>query len=288
MKNTDYYNTWEFDRINELCKVDPIRAKQDFENYFKEYPKDYSARSYYIYCLIILNMLDKAQEELNKVYYEFNHDTNYAKYGKKQEILRYGLLINNMRLQSLKGNYKLVCELAKRNKHALKDFYVRDILKYCKLQLGEETIDPNEKDVYLHNQIANYSEKDFLDHIKKHLADYNKDLDNPNKNIFAPDFPIHDVIKEVKKYIPGNTKMSPGYWENVYCFKYEACGRDNNKVVNHFKVICFNNTANIITMLPVADAENFPQIDLSYMTQKDDKIKKTSALERFNRRYKRQ
>ena len=73
----------------------------------------------------------------------------------------------------------------------------------------------------------------------------------------------------------------------IYCFKYEACGRDNNKVVNHFKVVCFHNTSDMITICPVADAENLPQIDLSYMIKYNPKIHKPSALDRFNRKYKR-
>ena len=282
----DYYDTWEFDRINALFKVDPIRATHEFEDYFKKYPKDYSARSFYLYCLITINEIEKAQEELNKIYYEFNHDKDYAQYGAKKNILKYGLVQNNIRIQCLKGNYKLAYELYERNKDLLKGFQINDIMLYCKKKLGKLDGETRDNKGYLHRQILEYKEEDFLDHIKKHLADYNKDLDDPNANVFSSDFPIEDVLKEVKKYIPGNTKTCPGFWENAYYFKYEACGRANNRVVNHFKVICFNNTADMITICPVDYAENFPQVDLSYMIKYNDKIKKTSALDRFNRRYK--
>ena len=38
----------------------------------------------------------------------------------------------------------------------------------------------------------------FLEHIQKHMADYNQDLENPNEFIFTPDFPMDKVLNEVK------------------------------------------------------------------------------------------
>ena len=60
--------------------------------------------------------------------------------------------------------------------------------------------------MYLYNQIVDYREKDFLSHMKKHLADYNKDLDDPNPVIFSPDFPIDKVVKELKSIVPNDKR----------------------------------------------------------------------------------
>lgn len=132
-----------------------------------------------------------------------------------------------------------------------------------------------------------YRESDFLDHIKKHMADYNSSLINPNPNIFVPDFPLEEVLEEIKKYIPSDKRLFPGFYEDVYHFKYEHCGRENNRLVNFFKVVCFNDTQDIITICPISYGDELPYVDLSYMKKEETKkeIKRPSALEKFNRRY---
>ena len=160
---------------------------------------------------------------------------------------------------------------------------------YCKNKLGKIYENNKFPDKYLFNQIANYKEDEFLEHIKKHLADYNSELDEPNKNIFVPDFPINDVLKEVKKYIPSEKTLYTGFYENVYVFKYNECGRVNNRLVDYLKIVCFDGTSDMLTILPVEEGENLPYIDLNYMVEekKVNEVQRISAVERFNRRLKR-
>ena len=106
------------------------------------------------------------------------------------------------------------------------------------------------KHFYLFRQIINYDEGDFLYHIQKHTADFNKDLDTPNPAIFNTEFPINQVIESIKSYIPSSKRLFTGFYEDTYIFKYDCCGRVDNKSTNYFRVICFHDTNNIITMYP--------------------------------------
>ena len=60
------------------------------------------------------------------------------------------------------------------------------------------------------------------------------------------------------------------------------------KITDYFKVICFHNTSNFITMLPVAEGEFLPHVDLNYMlSESNHKVKIKSQIDKFNQRYKR-
>ena len=141
---------------------------------------------------------------------------------------------------------------------------------------------------YLYRQIYEYRESEFMEHISKHMADYNQNIDNPNTSIFVPEFPINEIISEIKKHIPSNKRLLPGFIDDAYYFKYDECGRSNNKIVNYFRVVCFHDTQNFITMYPITDCKDLPYIDLNYL-KKDDKpiVKRKSRIELFNQKYNR-
>jgi hypothetical protein len=98
-----------------------------------------------------------------------------------------------------------------------------------------------------------------------------------------------EIVEEVKKNISFDMKLSPGFLDESYVFKYDNCGRVNNKLANYFKVICFKGTKDIITMYPALDCEHLPCVDLNYLIEnkKVNDKKRPSALDRFNQRYKR-
>lgn len=200
----------------------------------------------------------------------------------------FSIVFGRLRLYSYKGDYKKVYELGKNNPEQIKRLKLNDLMFYCKRKLGKAKNVQREGNSYLFRQIIEHKDEEFIEHIQKHLADYNKDLDEPNKNVFVPDFPINEVVKEIKKYIPSNKKLCTGFWENTYIFKYDGCGRDNNRLVNYFKVVCFDKSSNMITMLPVSGLDDLPQIDLNYMVKEDKKeVKRESAIDKFNRKFKR-
>ena len=73
--------------------------------------------------------------------------------------------------------------------------------------------------------------------------------------------------------------------EDDYIFQYDNCGRDKNRVVDRFKVICFHDTDEIITMCPVFGYDGYPSVDLNYL--RNEKTKKRNMIDRFNSRYSR-
>ena len=137
------------------------------------------------------------------------------------------------------------------------------------------------------NQIVEFHEEDFLEHIQKHTANYNMNLEHPNRAIFAPDFPLESVVQEIKKYIPSDKRLCYGFFVDTYVFRYDECGRYFHKIVDYFQVICFDDGQNhLITMYPAYNCENLPFIDLNYMKEKEKpKVKTLSQIEKFNRRY---
>ena len=137
---------------------------------------------------------------------------------------------------------------------------------------------------YVFRQILDYQESDFFEHNQKHMVEQ---IFEDNVSVFVPNFPIHEVIQEVKKYIPSEKRMCSQYFQDDYYFKYDACGTNSdNKTVNHFMVICIHNTQDIITIYPIVEQENLPCVDLNYMVKSPEvKIKRRSQIDKFNQRY---
>ena len=284
-----YYDEWEFHKVQSLRNFNPKETVEKFEQYLKEYPNDYSAYCYYASSLVTIGKLEEAEKVIDYVEKRGNKDKNFAsKEPYKMKALKFSVLYNKLRIYSYKGEYQKVYNLCVNNPEEIKHLNMNDLMFYIRKKLGKVDANKRNKNSYLFRQIVSYKEEDFLEHIKKHLADYNSDLDNPNKNIFVPNFPLEDILEEVRKNIPSNKKMCTGFWENTYIFRCDECGRENNRLVNYFKVVCFDKTCDIITILPVSGCEYLPQVDLSHLMKKESKeIKRESAIERFNRRYKR-
>ena len=103
--------------------------------------------------------------------------------------------------------------------------------------------------------------------------------------MFVSKFPINKVLEEIKKYIPSDKRIYNGFYQDTYIFKYDYCGKDDNKAADYFKVICFHNTSDFITMCPSTNCQYLPCIDLNYMAKEKPKQKQLSQIEKFNKRY---
>lgn len=285
MKNI-YYNKFEFLKAQNKIYTDPLYSKVLFEEYLKKYPKDYSAQSYYVYNLIILGYLKEAENYLNKIEMLSKTNKAFMRSYNKSYYLEKGITLNKIRIYLRLKEYKKLYEyyLSLNNEIENQRLYV--VPFYCKKKLGLLD-EKKEYSSYLFNQIAHYSEDKFTNHILKHTADYNMNLDNPNSSIFKSDFPIENIIQEIKKIIPSNEALYYGFFDNTYVFKYNECGRDKNRLVDYFKLICFHDDNNLITMYPSENCENLPFIDLNYLNKEKPKIKSLTQIEKFNRRYKR-
>lgn len=282
-----YFDSWELQQILDITKTNPLEAKAKYEEYLEKYPTDYISYRYYIEILIILNDLDQAEKVLNYIQNKANNDKTFSNLEKK-EMFNDHLSFVRLKLLTYQEKYEELYHSCLEFPNRI-ETNLNSITFYCKKKLG--MLDPSirDKNAYLFRQIIQYEESDFLRHIKKHQADSNKDLDKPNKNIFTPDFPFDEVINEIKKYIPSDKKLCTGFYENVYTFKYNNCGRVDNKMVNYFKVICFNNTQEFITMIPTTEGKYLPYTDLNYLITdtptQSSKVKRVRQIDKFNQKY---
>lgn len=283
----NYFNKWEIKQALSNSKSDPLEAKYMLEEYLSKYPRDYTIYTYYSAVLITLGEFDKAEKVINSVEHMASKDEEFNNKLNKVDLLKKSILFNKIKLLCYQEKYKELLQLYSNNISETKHMDVNQIEVYCKKKMGELNINKDALYPYLFRQIIKYEESDFLNHIKKHLADYNQNVDTPNKNIFVPNFPIDIVVEEIKKYIPSDKAMFPRLIEDIYMFKYNGCGKENNKLTDYFKVVCFHNTSDFITILPVSEGRELKYVDLNYLIPIDEnvKVKRLSQIEKFNNKY---
>ena len=91
---------------------------------------------------------------------------------------------------------------------------------------------------------------------------------------------------EIKKYIPSDKIFYPGFYEDLYVFRYDRCGKEKNKTTDFIKVYAFHNTTDLITIVPASSLDNMPYVDLNYMIENDNaNVKRLSQIDRFNKRF---
>ena len=282
-----YFDNWKFEQALSCINDNPLKAKLMYKEYIEKYPKDYCAYSFLASALITLGEFDEAGKVLLVVKKLIDKDKHFNSDYTKMMLFENSFYFNKVRLLSYQENYN---ELYKLCINQLKNLeYIEDISFYCQSKLGKLNTENRVANSYLFRQIIKYDEKDFLYHMKKHLTDCNFSTDLPNQSIFTSKFPLEEVIKEIKKYMPSQKCLYSGFFDNIYIFKFDNCGKDNNKVTNYFKVVCFHNTNDIITMYPSNDCKNLPYIDLNYIVPEDMefKVKKLNQIDKFNQKYKR-
>lgn len=283
-----YYNTIDFERAGSLIVIDPLEAKFAFEEYIQKYPTDYFAYLKYIYVLIILNDFESAEKMVNYVERNVHSNLKYLKCGDKVKKVEWGLQLNKIRVLFALEKYKEVYDYINQFCGNLDIERKDELLLYCQKKLNKIDMKRNNKK-YIVRQIIDYQEDDFFAHIMKHQLKTTEDNDMVNNYIFSEFFPVQKIVQEVKKYIPSSKKMCTTLVSDTYVFKLDDCGRDNNRIVDFFKVVCFHNTADFITMFPAYGCDRLPYVDLNYMdlNKKKNKVKTLSQIEKFNRRYRR-
>lgn len=287
-----YFRETEFQYALDLFENNPFEAKERFEAYLEKYPNDYYARAYYVMLLAKLCLFDEAEEEYERIIEETRNNNFYSDSSiKKLNGFKCNMIISKLKILSAKEDYRGILTILSKYHDLLGELDQIYLSYYCRSKLGllsKELVGLN-SNAYRFNQSVDYHEKLFREHIKKHEADYNMDSETPNIAIFSSDFPMDDIINEIKKYIPSSKRIFPGYFEDAYYFQFDNCGRVNNKTTNYFKVICFHNTKNFITIYPTTEYRNMPCENLNYLKEKcetkhEDRL---SQIDKFNRRYNR-
>lgn len=281
-----YFDIFEFQRIIDLMDTDPYSSLLLYEKYLNQYPNDYSA--YLLYCsnLIILGKLDEAEKVYN--YFEQKYDKDNSLNGtEKVEKIKISIVFTKIKLLSYQGKYEELYKFCIKNKDIIIENKMVDALFYSKKMTNRLDSNKVELNTYLFDQIAKYDEKHFLKHIKKHIQNVDETMEKQSNSIFSENFPIEKVIHEIKKYIPSDKKLFLGFYDNVYYFKCDGCGRVDNKLVDYIKVVCFNGTSNFITMCPVIGSKDLPCEDLNYLINEENstKVKRMSQIDKFNKKF---
>ena len=299
----DYFNRYEFMQALSIERTDPYEALNRYQVYLEKYPKDYAAYTYYATLLTTLRKYNEANIILNKVnelvkedirfsnnkalFNKYMADYNFSKiklllYWKKYQEL-YTQYLEPIGDANIANNLDLDVLLQKQN---IKNIGLIGIKLTCWKKLGMLNIINREKYRYLLKQIIEYNENDFLTHIEKHLMSYNDLDDRFNESIFVNGFNVNEILAEIKKYIPSEKGLCTGTLENIYVFRYDECGRVNNKLVDYFQVVALHDTCELITMYPIDYGEFLPYVDLNYMNKLDTpKVKRRSQIDKFNQRF---
>lgn len=281
-----YFDVFEFQQIINLMDINPYSSLVLYEQYLDKYPNDYSA--YLLYCsnLIILGKLEEAEKVYN--YFEKRHmNDNNLKGTEKEKRIKESMIFTKIKLLSYQEKYEELYKFCARNKNIILENKMNDAYFYSKKMTNRLDLSRRDENSYLFSQIVNYDEKEFLEHIKKHRQSEEGIAQNECSTIFSYDFPVNKVIQEIKRYIPSDKKLLLGFYDNIYYFKFDSCGRVDNKIVDYFKVVCFNGTNNFITMCPVIIDENLPYQDLNYLVNEDNfsKEKRMSQIDKFNQKF---
>ena len=219
-----YFDPWEFKHAIDFINTRPSEANKKFEEYLKQYPNDYSCYPFYVTSLINLGNFNKAWQIIHNLEKNYVKDAQFSTQPSKVKMVKENIMYCKLKIFIFTEKYKEAYNLYKNNKKTLDDLNLQHVFFFCRSKVDKENIKPEEIDCYSYRQMLTYTEEDFKDHIKKHTADYNQHFDEPNKLIFNPDFPLDAIIEETKKYIPSAKKTHPGFYEDIYIFKYDQCG----------------------------------------------------------------
>lgn len=285
--HNNYFDKWRFNKILEKVDKDPYQAKILFENYLDEYPKDYSAYSFYASCLITLGLFEEAEKVIDNIENVYKYDNKYLSGTNSDKVITLirNIIYAKIKLLCRQHKYKEVYDYYLTNYIYTKDMDIQRVILYCKAKLN--LIEDTNRDNYFYfmRQTIDYKYSDFLCHIKRHL---NSDIwdEEERCSFFNKSFPTLKVISEIDKYLMSDKRLLFGFTEDIYIFRYDECGIYNKKSANFFKVVTFNGSKNIITMYPVIGYENLPYVDLNYMKNEDKpKIKMLSQIDKFNNKY---
>ena len=284
-----YYNKFESGKAKAQIFINPYESKRMFEEYLKKYPEDYFAYPFYVIALVFIGDFNKATDIFNYSYNMFKNDLKFNSEPTRSRFVNNSFIFNKLQLLSYQEKYEELYYYCLKNSNDIKATGINPqrLIINCQKMLGllDYSIRPTQS--YLYKQIIEFREEDLLEHLQKHLANYNNGINTPNTSIFSPNIDITQLLTEVRKYLLNDKTLYPGIMEDLYIFKYDNCGHDNYKSVDYFKVICIHNTMNIITMCPANNCKYLPHNDLNYLNHNNDfKIKKRSQIDRFNQRYK--
>jgi len=278
-----YFDHHEFLRIMEVNNTNINLCIERYKDYLNRYPQDYSAHAYYVSALVKDKRLEEAKKELEEVekMVEINYD-NLRSYERNEKI-NSAISYAKLKLLVYDGKYKEAYNYALNNFSIIDYdmFYLVAVILFNKKKLGylNTKYYKNEKN-YLISQVIDYSENRLLDYIDCHF----NAIDNSDY-LFNGDFPIEDIIKEVKKNYPNEKAIYGGLIEDTYIYKYDNCGKIGKTSTDFFKVYTLHDSNEIINITPCQEGKYLDYDDLNYLNLINSNIQVNTGIDRFNKKY---
>ncbi|MBE6160981.1 MAG: hypothetical protein E7158_01995 [Firmicutes bacterium] len=282
--NNDYYSN-----ILKQGSLDPFNSIILLEEYVRTYYNDIYSYCSYASLLITVGRFDEAKKVLDELQREVENNKKYNSLddGIRGDTLLKNLLFIKLRYYIYSGHYEEAYNFILENEYILCEKKGVSLLTeklFCSKKIGVEH-EKEKFDRYLYRQIVEYSEKDFLEHIKRHFQS-TKEVINTSESLFYFEFPFERVYENVKNSIPGKEKLFDGIIEDNYYFKYDNCGKTNGVNTNYFVVKVFHDSSDIITMYPFIGADTLPYIDINYLKEEEKpRVRRLSQIDKFNQRY---
>ena len=285
--------------IISLIEINPYLAKKEFKEYLDVYDEDYYAVDKYVNTLIILGEFDEAEEQL-KILEELIQRVSSLK--RKPGVIEFligRVFINKMNLLCRQEKFEELYKYYNENYKLIQNLlgnYFEGLMIFCKCKLGIIDLETTKKHPTssLSKQIINYDENAFFELVKRRIEVSPNTTGNftavHEDGVFVENFPLDEIVKKIKSIIlsKDDKRLYYNFATCHYIFKYNNCGKVNGESTNYFRVVCLQNTNQIITMYPAVGCENLPCVDLNKRYDSlDDKplIKKRNRVEEFNRRF---
>lgn len=269
------YNNYYLNNAFKNFKYNPYYSIAKLEDYIITYPNDFFGYLYLSQIFIDVGEFDKAKSLFQLIDYVFPDNGEIR------------VIYHKLRLLNFIGDYESAKDLFWENRDELMTFDPRvEMLETFYDVIDGKKLERNFSSSYLYNQMVDYKEIDFLSHMRKHLADFNKDLDDPNPAVFNSYFPVDRVLDELKTIVPNDNRSYIGLYTNYYVFKYDNAGRVSHKPVDYFRLVTIHGTNSFITMYPMHHGEGLSYIDLNYLNDcEDSNVKQLSRVDKFYNRY---
>lgn len=272
-KEQPYYNVDYLSKILILHKERKYKkAFEQYKIYLENYPLDLTANVNFANLLVKLGYLEEAKNILEKLKSFSN------------SLEPYQIFINHIFLEILcaEGKYQEAYLYLKDHPElSITDCALFTIKKHANIKIDEK----NSQEKYFFQQISNYDENKFLEHVQKHKLEF----DSKQVSFFRENFSIEEVCNQIKRMIPNDKRIIHSIEADRYFFKYDNCGYKKDKNTDYFTVVVLPNTNNLITMYPISFDEVVDFIDLNPCFKKEEqeytRTKRRSQIEKFNQKY---
>ena len=139
---------------------------------------------------------------------------------------------------------------------------------------------------YLKEQILNYSEQNFINHINIHITNEENESDETHSK-YKENTDLKYLIKCVKEGLKTSKKANVEDIFEIHYFYVPNIGVYKNEMCNFLKVLIVPNTSNIITMYPDRNIEyeyNALECDYDKLYKKEAQ-RTLSRIDKFNKKY---